>query len=61
MTEQVDVSARHGTPGLQTMRTDSALGACLLGGTRVRLVISLDPGTGAQARPPTGAGAGVLK
>jgi hypothetical protein len=45
----------------QAVRTDLALGACLLGGTRVRLVISPDPGTGAQTRPPTGAGTGVLK
>jgi hypothetical protein len=42
-------------------RTYSAIGACLLGGTRVPYVISLDPRTGAQPRPPAGAGRGALK
>jgi hypothetical protein len=44
-----------------TSRAYSALGACLFGGTRVPHVISLDPGTGAQTRPPACAGTGVLK
>jgi hypothetical protein len=46
---------------LITLHSDSAIGACLLGGTRVRQVISLGARTGAQPRPPAGAGSGVLE
>ena len=49
MTEQVDINARHGTPGLQTMRTDSAFGVVSQPGKRLRAVARGCPGSGASS------------